>query len=299
MNTKRFVLFVIPLLFLLNLQGFIEPDHQNTHIINHKYSKPLNNTTQIKISPTSSGYKESTLEIMPSWPPQFNYRTDILTLKNRSYIKPPGKVAYLTFDDGPSLNTPKILAVLNSKNVKATFFDVGVKIKQYPDYLKMEYHDGNAIGNHTWDHVYANIYRSPNSLLEEATKTNDLMEKVIGIRTPLFRAPGGSVGSMSIGFWNLMDSNNYLIYDWNVSSGDGSPVLPTKEQIVKNILSQARNHDEAVILMHDSPSKPTTLAALPEVIDGLRQEGFTFAVLGPDVHPIQFLNVKNMKNVKN
>lgn len=298
MHIKKFLLFFIPLLFLLNLQGFIEPSHRNIPIINQKSPKPLPKTTHVNFSPTGSERDDNDLEIMPSWPPITSYRKDILTLKSRNFIKPPGKVAYLTFDDGPSPNTPKILAILKGKNVKATFFVIGLKIKEYPNYLKMEYQEGNAIGNHSWDHVYANIYRSPDSLLDEATKTNDLMEKVIGIRTPLFRAPGGTLGNLTVGSWNLMDSNNYLIYDWNVSSGDGSPVLPPQKDIIKNILTQARYRDEAVILMHDSPAKPTTLAALPEVIDGLRQEGFTFAVLGPDVKPVQFLNVKNVKATK-
>lgn len=299
MKTK-FIQILVPFFITLTIMGCGQTA-KNSKPVNTKnavaYTDPDTNHKLAPLPETNNPQNETT-EIMPSWPPSTNYRKDILNLKKRNYINATGKVAYLTIDDGPSPNTPKILAILKEKNVKATFFDIGIRIRQYPQFLKMEFDEGNAIGNHSWDHVYANIYKSPESLLDSATKANEIIEKTIGIRTPLFRAPGGTLGNFSIGSWNIMDTNNYLIYDWNVSSTDGSPVVVPKQKLVETVLYQAKYKNTTFILLHDSEAKYTTVQALPEIIDGLKKEGFSFGILSTDVQPPHFINTDKVPNSK-
>ncbi len=69
------------------------------------------------------------------------------------------KVAYLTFDDGPSQTvTPQILDLLKQENIKATFFVLGMRVKANPDLVKREYEEGHYIANHGYSHDYASIY---------------------------------------------------------------------------------------------------------------------------------------------
>jgi peptidoglycan/xylan/chitin deacetylase (PgdA/CDA1 family) len=67
------------------------------------------------------------------------------------------KVAYLTFDDGPSKRTPQLLAVLKENEVTATFFVIGTLAKKYPGMLKDIVSDGHVVGVHSWTHDYSYV----------------------------------------------------------------------------------------------------------------------------------------------
>lgn len=90
------------------------------------------------------------------------------------------KVAYLTFDDGPSSNiTPKVLDVLKEEGVKATFFVLGQNVKTHPEQLKRIYEEGHYIANHSYTHKYSKIYASVDALLEEFNDTEAEIKKVL------------------------------------------------------------------------------------------------------------------------
>ena len=91
------------------------------------------------------------------------------------------RVAYITFDDGPTLNTPNIINTLDKYNAKATFFVLEERIVLYPDYIKQIINSGNAIGLHGVSHSLA-IYSSPLSPLNEMEKTNKSLEALTGRR---------------------------------------------------------------------------------------------------------------------
>ena len=101
------------------------------------------------------------------------------------------RVAYITFDDGPTLNTPNIINTLDKYNAKATFFVLEERIVLYPDYIKQIINSGNAIGLHGVSHSLA-IYSSPLSPLNEMEKTNKSLEALTGRRSMLVRVPYGS-----------------------------------------------------------------------------------------------------------
>lgn len=205
------------------------------------------------------------------------------------------KVAYLTFDDGPSANTPKILDILKKEDIKATFFVIGNKDQK--DLYKRIVDEGHALGNHTYGHEYNKIYKSPNDFFADVEKLNDLLEEATGQRTKLLRFPGGSNNTVSrhAGGKGIMDvmtesaaDNGYRYFDWNVDSADASAAKQSKDVIVKSVLNGAGSSNQAVILMHDAPAKTTTVDALPEIIEGLRAKGYTFASLDMDSPKVQF-----------
>jgi len=193
------------------------------------------------------------------------------------------KIAYLTFDDGPSeAVTGLILDVLKEQNIKATFFVVGSNVNKYPEIVKRAYTEGHYIANHGYSHNYKKIYASAESVLEEYNKTEKAIQKAIGVQeysSHLFRFPGGYSGSsyskIKKQAGNLLNKNNISYIDWNVLTGDAQGAN-TKEMIIKNVKKYTKEKGNIVLLMHDSSSKILTYETLTEVINYLKYEGYTF-----------------------
>ncbi|AHF08224.1 polysaccharide deacetylase family protein [Desulfitobacterium metallireducens] len=211
-----------------------------------------------------------------------------LAMRTRIFSTEPAKVVYLTFDDGPSPNTPQILKILKDEGVHATFFVIGTQIQKYPDYLKQEFAEGNAIGNHTYSHKYEEIYNSPQSYLVNIKKNEALINNLVGIRPPIIRTPGGTQGHFSVSYYNTVDAAGYLVYDWNVSIDDAVAPLVPVDKLVQNVKRQVPGKDRVIMLMHDAQGKITTVEALPQIIQYLKQEGYTFGILSSKVAPILF-----------
>lgn len=192
------------------------------------------------------------------------------------------KVIYLTFDDGPeSENTPKILDILKENNVKATFFVVGTEVSKFPEILKRTYEEGHAIGNHTYTHVYRDLYRSPTTYTEQLQHTDQAIKNLINVRPHISRAPGGSVGSFTKSYWDTLKSQGYIEVGWNISAGDASSA--TSEKIISNIRQQTEKNKflwpHAILLMHDGRGHQETAKALPEIIKYYKDLGFEFRVI--------------------
>lgn len=196
------------------------------------------------------------------------------------------KVCYLTFDDGPSQNTLKILNILKQYNIKATFFVVG---SEKIEYVKQIYDEGHAVGLHTDTHEYS-IYKDIYSYFVDLINISNKVEYYIGTKSNIMRFAGGSSNSTSIKYClgimsvltKYVENLGYTYFDWNVSSGDGSSNNTPKDTIVNNVLTQTGGREQICVLMHDAPLKTTTVKALPEVISGLIQQGYTFDVLSKE-----------------
>ena len=212
-----------------------------------------------------------------------------LAMRQRNFQPESGKMAYLTFDDGPyPSTTPKILAILDKEAIHATFFDIGHQVELYPDLLRAEYEQGNMIGNHTYSHNMATLYKGPQDFLEDVNKAGEIIYNTLGIRTQIVRAPGGTVGNFKISYFNAMDAAGYLMEDWNVDSGDTDAHLVPANQLIQHVEQQIHGKTRVVILLHDLVGKTTTIEALPVIIEELKKEGFSFGVLGPHILPIVF-----------
>lgn len=212
-----------------------------------------------------------------------------LNMKARRFASERSKTVYLSIDDGPyPETTPRLLEILRDKGVSATFFVIGRQVERYPELLKAEYEQGHGIGNHSYSHNYATVYQSPESFLQEIKQNEDIIFETIGVRPRMIRAPGGTQGHFNIAYYNAVDAHDYLVYDWNVSTGDAAAPLVSTSQLVDNVKKQIAGKERAIILMHDTGTKKTTVEALPQIIDYLRDQGYRFAVLSPEVTPILF-----------
>ena len=193
------------------------------------------------------------------------------------------KVAYLTFDDGPSNNTHQILDILKQNNIKATFFVLGSQVEIFPETTNRIYNEGHYIANHGYSHKYSEIYQSPEQVLNEFNQCNQIVAKTINVpeyNSHLFRFPGGSVGGkyaeLKKQAITLLEQNDILHIDWNSLTGDSEKVNPTEEYLMDNLQKTTEGKNSLVILMHDAQAKKITAETLPKVIEYLQQQGYSF-----------------------
>lgn len=193
-------------------------------------------------------------------------------------------MVYLTFDDGPDDKvTPQILDILKAEGVKATFYVCGNMVDTYPEVLRRIFNEGHAIGNHSYDHRYKELYASPWSFMEQIIKTDIAIKNVIGVRPLIIRAPGGAGGMFSANFYSMVDECGYVEHDWNVLTEDATPSNPNASEQVNNVLKYLGDDPPhtVILLMHSKADKAETVKALPEIIHLLRNWGYKFGVVTP------------------
>ncbi len=192
------------------------------------------------------------------------------------------KIAYLTFDDGPSSNiTPQVLDVLKEYNVKATFFVIGNMAERYPDIIKRMNKEGHSIGNHSYSHSYKYIYGKTSNFINELKRTEKVLNNILGEKyeTNVIRFPGGSFGSKKAPFRKAVKDKGYVYYDWNSLNGDAEGHNISKRRLVQRFKTTFNGQKKLTILMHDMETKQTTVDALPEIIEFLQEQGYEFSVL--------------------
>jgi peptidoglycan-N-acetylglucosamine deacetylase len=183
------------------------------------------------------------------------------------------KVIALTFDDGPwQGTTTQMLDILRKNNIKATFFWVGTAIQENPGIAKIVVAEGHAIGNHTWHHWYKQMDLA--TAKSEIEHTTDLIYQNTGVKTTLFRPPGGYLNN---GLAAYAKSQKYTVVMWSQTSADTDP--RAKYQVfVKNVLRDAK--PGGIVLMHDGGGdRRRTVQALPEIISGLKSKGYRFVTV--------------------
>lgn len=190
------------------------------------------------------------------------------------------KVVFLTFDDGPSELTPQFLEVLDSYGVHATFFVTYQP--QFEATYKQIAENGNAIQIHTATHDYDSIYKSVDAYVADFNQAYDYVCSVIDKKPVCYRFPGGSTNSYGKSIVRdiarTMKDKGFQFVDWNVSVGDGS-AKATKESMVQKIMAESEGKKHIVMLAHDSGTKSETLAALPQIIEYYKENGYTFKVI--------------------
>lgn len=201
-----------------------------------------------------------------------------------------GKTIYLTFDDGPSPNTPRIISILNSYGIKATFF---VKNTSYNGYMKDIVDNGNVIALHSYTHDYKRIYSSDEAFYQDLQNISDLVYLQTGVRSNIMRFPGGGSNTVSKKYspgimtrlTQGVTERGYIYYDWNCSSGDAVKNTVPKDTIVANCkrVPAAKN---VIVLLHDTDAKGTTVEALPEIIEYYQSCGYTFSTITADTPPV-------------
>lgn len=179
------------------------------------------------------------------------------------------KVVYLTFDDGPVPEvTPKLLDILEAEKVHATFFMVADNVTKYPQIYHRVVANGHRIGNHTYHHIKGTRYK-----LEEYIADVKKADVILG-GTKLFRPPYGRLLPKQ----NLaLRMKGYKIILWDVLTHDYDK-SHSAEDMVRIVKRYVRNG--SIITFHDSiKSNERMLAAVPQVIRELRNDGYTFETL--------------------
>jgi len=200
---------------------------------------------------------------------------------------PPGRIAYITIDDGPSeAVTPRILDILRIEGVRATFF---VLPHEGVDHIyERILNEGHAVGNHSYSHDYKRLYDKGDDgvfFREDVLRAGHWLEERFGHETDLFRFPGGSES------WDkdviarrreILEELGYRVFDWDVSNGDTdrSPAGRDPEMLTANVMARATDErDRLIVLMHDTGNKAATAEALPRVIMRLKAAGYGFDTL--------------------
>lgn len=193
------------------------------------------------------------------------------------------KVAYLTFDDGPTpAITNAILDILADENVKATFFVIGNQAAEHPEIIRRQYEEGHGIGNHSYTHSYNKIYKNVDSFLDELYRVEELLKSILETEKSfkLVRFPGGSFGEKRKAFRERINEEGFVYIDWNCLNGDAeTSKMQEPEKLIERFKSTVKNRNSLVVLMHDSKGKESTVQALPEIIAYLKSEGYRFALL--------------------
>ncbi len=201
-------------------------------------------------------------------------------------------VCYLTFDDGPSPNTDQVLRILEEEDVRATFFVVKADSVENRARLKAAADAGHTIGMHSASHDYHKIYSSVEAFLADYYELYTWIYEVTGKYPTVFRFPGGSINGYNRAIYHEliaeMTRRGFAYFDWNVSAEDAAATTRAAATIVRSCLDSIPKIERGIILLHDSTGKATTVAALPEVIQGYRDAGYTFAALSNEVKPIIF-----------
>ena len=199
---------------------------------------------------------------------------------------------YLTFDDGPSSNTDRILDILASYGVKATFFVVGKE--NYADQYRRIVNEGHTLAMHSFSHRYKEIYASVEAYEYDLNQLHDFLYELTGEDCTIVRFPGGSSNKVSrVSMRELiayLNEKNIAYFDWNISSGDASGTYLDANQIANNVLSNINRFDTAVVLFHDAASKDSTVEALPIIIEKiLESDNAVLLPISEDTVKIQHL----------
>jgi peptidoglycan-N-acetylglucosamine deacetylase len=190
-----------------------------------------------------------------------------------------GKRISLTFDDGPAEHfTAQVLDILREYQVPATFFVCGKNVEAHPDLLRRMVAEGHEVGNHTYSHLFV-YFRSRRRIAQEIDRTQTIIEKVTGFRPNIFRPPYGARWFGLVP--TLLERGMHLIL-WSATGYDW---VKDVQGITEAALRELK--PGAVILLHDGrETRPAaeidrsrTVMALPAIIAGARQQGYTCAPL--------------------
>lgn len=193
------------------------------------------------------------------------------------------KIAYLTFDDGPTLkSTGKILDILAEEDVKATFFVVGKHVKEHPELVKRAFEEGHYIANHGYSHNNKKLYASSYDFLNEIKSTDLEISKALGIEnytSHLFRFPNGYMSPnykyAKKEYVKLLSSIGYTYIDWNCLNKDSESKY-SNYQLLENLKNSSKNKGTLIILMHDTSDVNKTDLVLKDSINYLKEQGYIF-----------------------
>lgn len=208
--------------------------------------------------------------------------------------------AYLTFDDGPSVNTERILDILDQQKVKATFFVTGREDEESLRLYKEIVDRGHTIGMHSYSHRYEVIYSSLEQFQQDFALIKNRVENATGKECWLYRFPGGSSNRVSAVDMNMfirfLNKKGITYFDWNVQCGDATILPYTEEDLTNNVMCDIGKYQTSVILMHDAENKPDTVEALSGIIDKIRETGAVLLPITEKTKVVQHVSAESVED---
>ncbi len=203
------------------------------------------------------------------------------------------KIVYLTFDDGPSVVTEKILDILKEENVPATFFVTGATTERGKLLYKRMKDEGHSIGIHSYSHKYSEIYINSDAFLKDFTRLEGHLKEIVGETPKIFRFPGGSTNStvspsVIKEIKQKISEKGYIYFDWNALAKDDLHTPTLSEDIFLNVVKSGGDKKRILVLMHDDTIRTTAPEALRKIIEYYREKGYRFEALTENTKPIQF-----------
>lgn len=201
---------------------------------------------------------------------------------------PDQKVVALTFDDGPNPPyTGRILDVLAKEHVHATFFLVGRAVAAYPAVVRREARDGNALGNHSWEHEHL-IALTRTQVRASLQKTDDAIYAATGTHTNIMRPPFGArdwfvlAVAQKMGYTPVMWSVP-LVRDW-----ENPPAVVIAQRVLANV------RDGSIVVLHDGNrgqlcaaqhlgarvcDRSSDIDATRMIVESLKKDGYRFVTV--------------------
>src|SRR6266581_2651932 len=190
-----------------------------------------------------------------------------------------GRVAYLTFDDGPNPGaTERILGVLAALDVPAAFFMVGEHVRRFPQIAHRVAAAGHEVGNHTLRHKKLHLL-GPGRIAEELGRAHDIIAATTGRPPRSFRAPHGYRNPFVTRATRRL---GYTVFGWTFGVWDSDPRVSAVE-IRRRVARKLR--PGAIILLHDGDGydpvgdRGRTADALPGIVADARAAGYTLRPL--------------------
>jgi peptidoglycan/xylan/chitin deacetylase (PgdA/CDA1 family) len=189
----------------------------------------------------------------------------------------PDRAVALTFDDGPSAYTRRVLAVLMRLHVPATFFVIGNQAEANPDLIRLEVDSGMIVANHSYDHPWRSPFAElPHTQIRSEVRHGEAGQNRLGVRSVLFRPPGGTYSPFVLR--TALEGGQRVVL-WSVDARDWVAGTTT-EQVVQRVLGAVG--PGSIVLMHDGGGdRSATLEALSTIIDAIRERGLRFVTLAP------------------
>lgn len=275
-----------------NVDGDITTQVTVTGKVDHNKPGTYKLTYEVKDQYENSAKAERTITVKPKPQPQTNNQAGNQEGNTQgSGTSNQGKVVYLTFDDGPSKYTPKLLSILEKYNVKATFFVCGTGNLELLDDIA---NAGHTLALHSKTHKYDRIYASEDAFYEDLYAIQDIVERYAGVKSFITRFPGGSSNGVSknicpgimTSLTKSIQEKGFTYFDWNIDSKDAGGAKTTSE-VVDNVINgiSKSKRKNLVVLQHDI--KGYSVDAVEQIIQWGLANGCTFKALtqsSPECH---------------
>jgi peptidoglycan/xylan/chitin deacetylase (PgdA/CDA1 family) len=183
----------------------------------------------------------------------------------------------LTFDDGPLANSARVLDILKAECIRATFFSVGAMASAHPAILRRAYDEGHSIGSHSQNHPLNLSHMPPDAAWQEMQGGAASIAKALGPSRPIAPFLRFPALNRTSDLETRAIAGGLMIWGTDIYADDWMRITP--EEVARRPLERLRQAGRGMLLMHDIQAR--TVAALPQIIAGLKQGGYKIVHVAP------------------